>query len=358
MQPERLPFSKIFDSPFISLDETSIEMASILFLFLAVVLIANVERRRQLIRHAVQVASFLVFYYFVYSCLGVFGMIRNGLYGMTLLGTVYSESFYWLALPATVIAVTLLMGPVFCSWICPTGTIQEAAGWARRRVLPKRAASGRLSLALLGVFLAAFIAITVHASLSKEMFIEDSSLHWAAALLLLCYLVVLGVVDDLPIRTLRLFSVLAILVTAVSHVNITSPMHFAFTARNDPASQTSTLVILLASMVVARSWCRYLCPWGYVMSVLHRLSRVKIAKAHDRCSGCHDCLGVCDVDAVTADGVRHEHCQLCYACIDGCKTGALTLVDVWQRPPTKGLPVLPGPTAASADAERRARRAK
>ena len=348
MQPERLPFSKIFDSPFISLDETSVEMASILFLILAVILITNVQRHRQTIRHIVQVASFAVFYYFIYSCLGVFGMIRNGLYGVTLLGTVYSESFYWLALPATIVAVTLLMGTVFCGWICPTGTIQEASAILRRRLLPNRFLAGRLRLALLGVFLTIFVGVSIQESLTKEMFIEDSSLHWAAALILLCYLVVLGVIDDLPTRTLRLVSVLAIFVTAVSHVNITSPMHFAFTARNDPSSEISTIIIILASMVVARAWCRYLCPWGYIMSALHRFSRVKIVRDTRLCSSCHNCISVCDVAAMTPDGVRHEHCQFCYACIDRCTTGALAVVDVWQTSSKSQLAILNNGAATGA----------
>jgi polyferredoxin len=350
MQPERLPFSKIFDTPFISLDETSVEMASILFLFLAVIAIANVRRHRQLVRHAVQVASFAVFFFFIYSCLGVFGMIRNGLYGTTLLGTVYSEAFYWLALPVTVMAVTLLMGTVFCGWICPTGTVQEAAAMLRRRLLPARFGQGRWPLVLLGVFLTAFTAVTIWVSLEKEMFIEDSSLHWAATLLLLCYLVVLGVIDDVPTRSLRLVSVVAIFVTAISHVNITSPMHFAFTARNDPASETSTLVIVLASMVLSRSWCRYLCPWGQIMSWLHRFSRLKVIRSDSQCSHCLECIQVCEVGAMTPDGVRQEHCQSCYACVDRCSKRALAIVDVWQEARRQSAPSGPGQPAEGTEA--------
>jgi hypothetical protein len=137
MQPERLPLGKVFNVPFLSLDGTSVEMASLIFLFLVVIAISGIQRRRQLVRRFVQGGSFLVFYYVVYSCLGVFGMIRNGLYGVTLLGTAYSESFYWLALPVAVISVTLLHGPVFCGWICPTGTMQDLAGWLRKR-FPRR----------------------------------------------------------------------------------------------------------------------------------------------------------------------------------------------------------------------------
>lgn len=347
MSPEQLPFAKAFDTPFISLDQTSVEMASILFLFVAVIVVSHVSRRRQLTRRLVQLAAFGVFFFVIYSCLGVFGMIRNGLYGLTLIGTVYSESFYWLALPVSVLAMTAVMGPIFCGWVCPTGTIQEWSSWVRQKLLPRWLRRTRTQLALLGVFLGGFVALTVWIGVEKQMFVEDSSLHWAASLFLLCYLVLLGVIDDLPTRKLRLVSVLAIVLTAVSHVTITSPVHFAFTARNDPASALSTLVIALASMVLTRSWCRYLCPWGMVLGFLHRFSRVKIHRSESACTHCHDCVGACEVGAVEPNGdLRHEHCQMCYACIDACPTGALSVVDVWQSPRRASLPVLPcGPRA-------------
>ncbi|MBN1961999.1 MAG: 4Fe-4S binding protein [Deltaproteobacteria bacterium] len=331
MQPERIPFIKAFDTPFISLDETSVELASILFVFAMVFVVANIKYKRQLWRRLVQVVSLTIFFFFIYSCLGVFGMIRNGLYGMTLLGTVYSESFYWLALPVSVMAITLVMGPIFCSWICPTGTIQEWTLMLRRLIFPKKWMGSRLQLALLGFFLAGFVSLTIYIGIDRQMFVEDSSLHWAASLFLICYLVLLGVLDDLPTRKLRIVSVLAIFVTAISHVTITSPVHFAFTSRNDPASALSTLVLALASMVVARAWCRYVCPWGFVMGFLHRFSRVKVMRNEKACNNCYDCVRICDVGAIDQQGVRHEYCQLCYACIDQCKLKALELKDVWQK---------------------------
>ena len=331
MEPQRLPFSKAFDTPFISIDETSVELGSILFLFLAVVVIANVRWRRQRVRHVVQVVSFAVFFFFVYSCLGVFGMIRNGLYGVSLIGTVYSESFYWMALPVVIISVTILMGPIFCGWICPTGTIQELVTMLRRKLVPARLRGTPLQMVLLGLALAGFVVLTIWLSLEKHMFIEDSSLHWAAALILLCYLVVLGAIDDIPTRSLRLVSVLAIVLTAVSHVAVTSPVHFAFTARDDPASALSTLVIAAASLVVARAWCRYLCPWGYLMGLLHRFSRLRVVRNNSRCDRCDRCVTTCDVGAIDDRGVRAEYCQLCYACVDRCPQAAFEVVDVWKE---------------------------
>jgi polyferredoxin len=331
MNPEQLPLSKAFDVPFLSLDGTSVEMASLLFLFLTVLVAANVRRHRQAIRRTIQLISLFIFFYVVYSCLGVFGMIRNSLYGLTLVGSVYTESFYWMALPVVVLSATLVTGPVFCGWICPTGTIQELAGLLRRRFGPREGKPTRGQLVALGVVLAAFLGGVIALSVRKQMFIEDSSLHWAAALILLCYLVVAGFLDDQPSRALRLVSVAAIGVTAVSHLVITSPVHFAFTSRSDPSSALATAVVLVASLFVLRAWCRYLCPWGYLQGMLHRFSRLRIERVAHRCTDCGQCDRECDVGAVKSGRIRVEQCQFCYACVDRCPSSALAVVDVWKR---------------------------
>jgi polyferredoxin len=329
MQPERSPLGKIFNTPFLSLDGTSVEMATLLFLFLVVVVISQVTRHRQWIRRGIQVVSFVVFFYVVYSCLGVFGMIRNGLYGLTLVGSAYSESFYWLALPIVIIAVTLLHGPVFCGWICPTGSLQDISGWIRKH-LPRRsrALSRKQLLALAGAS-AGFITLLIWLGAKKKLFIEDSSLHWAATLLLLCCLVLAGVIDDIPTRRLRWLSLAAIFTTAVSHMVVTSPVHFAFTSRDDPASALTTLVILVAGTFVARSWCRYLCPWGQFVGFLHRFSRLRILLDASKCNQCGVCDSHCDVAAIEKGIIRTAHCQFCHACVDHCANSALTVVDVW-----------------------------
>jgi polyferredoxin len=330
MQPERAPLGKVFQVPFLSLDGTSVEMASLLFLFLVVIAIANAKRHRQWIRRGVQLLSFLVFYGVVYSCLGVFGMIRNGLYGLTLVGSAYSESFYWLALPVVIIAVTLLFGPVFCGWICPTGSMQDLSGWIRRRAFRRQGRLTRSQLIGLALACVVFVVLLVWLGVRKQLFVEDSSLHWAAMLILLCYLVLAGVIDDVPSRKLRMFSLGAIFLTAVSHMVVTSPVHFAFTARDDPASAITTLVILVAGVFVLRSWCRYLCPWGHLMGFMHRFSRLRILLDASKCNHCGVCDTSCDVAAIENGVIRVSHCQFCHACVDHCASSALTVVDVWQ----------------------------
>ena len=332
MEPERLPLLKLVDSPFLSLDGTGVEMASLLFLFLAVLLGTSVTKARQRLRRVVQAGSMVVFFYVVYSCLGVFGMLRNAVYGATLLGTVYSESFFWMALPVVAASVTVIAGPLFCGWICPTGALQDLGGWVRSKLVTLKARSTRPRLVALGIVVVLFFALLAWLSLEKEMFIQDSSLHWAAGVLALCYLVVIGVAEDQALRSLRLVSVTVILLAAISRQLITSPTHFAFSSRGDPASALATLIIVLASLLVSRAFCRYLCPWGYLMGALNRFARLRIVLDQVKCDGCNVCERSCAVQAVDRGKVRVDQCQLCYACIDHCPRTALSIEDTWRGP--------------------------
>lgn len=331
MEPERLPLLKVVDSPFLSLDGTGVEMASLLFLFLGVLVATGITTQRQRLRRLVQASSLVVFFYVVYSCLGVFGMLRNAFHGTTLLGTVYSESFFWMALPVVAASVTVIAGPLFCGWICPTGTLQDIGGWVREKLVKLKSRSTRPRLVALAVVGTLFLALLIWLSVEKEMFVEDSSLHWAAGLLALCYLVVIGVAEDGALRGLRAVSVGIILLAAISRQLITSPTHFAFSSRGDPASALATLVIVLASLLVTRSFCRYLCPWGYLMGVLNRFSRLRIVLDKKACDGCNNCERSCAVKAVELGEVKVDQCQLCYACIDNCPKTALSIEDIWKK---------------------------
>lgn len=342
MEPERLPLLKVVDSPFLSLDGTGVEMASVLFLFLAVLAATGVARPvRQRVRRVVQAASLLVFFYVVYSCLGVFGMLRNAFHGVTLLGTVYSESFFWMALPVVAASVTVVAGPVFCGWICPTGTLQDVGGWIRARLpaLGARRASPRLAAFV--VVVAVFAVLLAWLSSAKELLVEDSSLHFAAGVLVLCFLVVVGSAEDQALRGLRLVSVVLVLVAAVSRQVITSPTHFAFSSRDDPASALSTLVIVLASLLIGRAFCRYLCPWGYLTGLLNRFGRLRIVRDDRSCDSCNHCARSCAVGAVEVGLVKVDQCQLCHACVDRCPKGALTIEDTWRVAPPVSAPEPP-----------------
>ncbi len=347
MDANYLPLWKTLDTPLVSLDESHVELFSLLALLGLCLTAMLVRRRRQLVRHLVQLVSLVVFFYVVYSCLGVFGMIRNTLHGVTLLGTVFTEAFFWMALPVVVLGFSLTAGPYFCGWICPTGTLQELVvipreallGWLGRRGLlaPAGGRPGRARLLLLGLVLACFLGAVFYLGGTKRFYVEDSSLYWGAALVLLVFLVSAGRADDQALRTLRAVSFWTIVGSALAKSMIVSPVHFAFADVRDPASALTTLVLVVASLFLSRAWCRYVCPWGYLMGCTHRVSRLRV-EAVAACDGCDTCGRVCRVGAVARGVVRVDACQMCMACVDRCPRGSLQVVDRWAPPGERGGP--------------------
>jgi polyferredoxin len=208
--------------------------------------------------------------------------------------------------------------------------MQDLTGWIRKRLPRRPGGLSRIELVALATLCIGFVVLLVWLGVKKQLFVEDSSLHWAAMLILICYFVLAGVIDDIPSRKLRIFSLGAIFFTAVSHMVVTSPVHFAFTARDDPASALTTLVVLVGGLFVLRSWCRYLCPWGHLMGFMHRFSRLRILLDRGRCNQCGVCDTSCDVAAIEKGVIRIDNCQFCHACVDHCANSALKVVDVWQ----------------------------
>jgi polyferredoxin len=236
-------------------------------------------------------------------------------------------------------AFSLTTGPYFCGWICPTGTFQEWAAAGRMTLStlifrgnpPRPRVQTRLfGLLFVLLFFIGFIAQVLWLGSTKRFYVEDSSLYWAASLILLVFLVLASFVDDRAIRALRVLSFVIILVSALLKSMIVSPVHFAFADVNDPASMLTTLVLVVASLFVSRAWCRYVCPWGFVMGCIHRISRLGI-RSDARCTRCGTCNRLCKVEAVDQGTVRRAECQFCLVCVDKCPQSALEVVDEWHR---------------------------
>jgi polyferredoxin len=125
---------KLFDRVLAPFEQSYVELAAFLGLCLLATAALAVRRHRQLWRFFVQLASLIIFFLVVSSCLGVFGLIRNAFLGLKLLSQQDDLSaFYWLSMTVVALGATFVGGAIFCGWICPTGTLQEWAGWIARR---------------------------------------------------------------------------------------------------------------------------------------------------------------------------------------------------------------------------------
>ena len=331
---------KLLRRTLVPYQESYVELAAVLLVFFFALFFCVVRKRRQFWRHVVQAVSLLVFFFVVSSCLGVFGLIRNAFHGASLIGKDDLRAFYFLSMTVVIVAAGFHSGAVFCGWICPTGSLQELVSntsrlfQRRKRVVKEHGVPGHgsragspchpyvlrpttITLTGLAVGTLLFVCIAYVAFSPRRPFPEDSAVLWATSLLVIITFSILFPEKERALKKFRPISLGLLAGFILLGISVYSPVHFVFSNVHDRASLLSTLVILLSGIWVARAWCRYLCPFGYVCSQLNRIALRRLVTSGE-CHGCGKCDGVCEVGAIEKGSVNYAACTMCLACVDAC----------------------------------------
>lgn len=190
------------------------------------------------------------------------------------------------------VAVSLVLGRVFCGWICPMNTLLELMDKCRR---------------LLG-----FLEI-------RERDVRFSK--WTKYFLLALSL---GFVALSGIPFLAMVYPPAV---------ISREMHLLVFGTGFGLGAYLILAICAFELFVSRRWwCRYICPGGAVYALLGRIRPIRIHRDQQRCIECGDCIRTCQFDLrpmlVETTGME---CTNCGSCIQSCDSHALTYSIVLPR---------------------------
>ena len=277
------------------------------------------------VRQAVQIISFACFIYLIFAVVEkrVAPALSDIFFRFDPLSAIGSmlSSRAWipkLGLALVTIGLTILVGRVWCGWICPLGSLLE---WISFKQARKRAAAISPRLRFLKYFL---LAVSLVAALFGSL--------------------TLLALDPLAIftRTLTtavlpgIFHAINSLETLLYKLNFLTPLLDGFEGLvrgnilpvEQPAFAQSLAIALLFFGVIAlnllahRFWCRYLCPLGALLGWLSKISifRPVIGSA---CTECTRCSLVCKPGAVdTTPGgfqIMPSECTLCLDCLANCK---------------------------------------
>jgi ferredoxin len=223
-----------------------------------------------------------------------------------------------------VLLLTLLFGRVYCSTICPLGTLQDiisrVAGKVRRRrhrVLPP--------YLLLRYGLLALTAASMMSGAMAMVSLLDPFSSFGRVLAGLIRPAVIGLNNgsSLILESLGIFALYPLQVRGIGWLSLAAP-------------------VLLLGLVGWLAWtrgrlyCNTACPVGTFLGLLSLRSRYRVAINAGDCTGCGRCERVCKAGCIDAGEktVDMSRCVGCFNCFAGCPTAGM--VYTTQRAP--GVP--------------------
>lgn len=220
------------------------------------------------------------------------------------------------------LALTVVLGRVFCGWICPFGAMHQFIGYLGRRSLKLSAqiATNRfrpiqaLKYYILAFFLAAGILL-------PREWLSSGSLQ-------------IGLLDPL---SLAHRSVNLILMPLADRAGL-GPAPLPRFYEGAGLIGAVFLCALALNLWVPRFYCRFVCPLGALLGVLGRWALWRIGRTEEGCTDCRRCERDCEGACTPTEKIRISECVMCLNCLDECRHDAITYR---TRPSAAGETLLP-----------------
>jgi len=224
--------------------------------------------------------------------------------------------------------LTLLFGRVYCSSICPLGTLQDITGFLSRKIKKRK-------------------------KKKRKLFAYAKPLNWLRYSLLIITALVLIFSGAFMMNLLDPFSVFGRI-----SVNFLKPVYIA--ANNLAASLLMKLnfywlypvktgsihfgilvypaamfgLIIWLSFNRGRLYCNTVCPVGTFLGILSRFSIFKISIDTDKCNSCGLCEWECKAQCIdkNAMSVDHSRCVGCFNCLTVCNRNAAIYRLAYSKP--------------------------
>jgi ferredoxin-type protein NapF len=253
----------------------------------------------------------------------------------------------WYALP--VVVLSLLLGRVFCGWVCPMGTaidLCERIGGIRGRGPSHAPPWWRVKFYLLVALLLTMLLPAAHRSPREPSLSQSlglSAVYLVDPIALLTRTLTLSGVAPAQwtitfARDVNLVWTAAPLVEkrpwlGAALQRVGSGLEWLVRPDSPPYFRLGLLSFAIFLGIVAlgsfarRFWCRNLCPLGALLGVLGKLSPLRL-RVSDKCTRCLRCVHECKMGAILEDPKQYRgpECIWCYACLAVCPEKAISVI--------------------------------
>jgi polyferredoxin len=216
-----------------------------------------------------------------------------------------------LGLALFTVVITVVLGRVWCGWICPTGTVLEWIRFRRAReraVLPSPRWRTVKYVVLTCIIAAALFANLTLMALDPIAILTRTMT--TAALPAFNYAVTSAERAAYAVPLLR---PLVDLVEGVFRGPVLAATQYYFGANVLVAALFAAIVGLNA--IADRFWCRYLCPLGALLALLSKVALFRRVVG-EQCNRCAQCAGTCPMDTIEPERGYESDPGECVVCLD------------------------------------------
>jgi len=220
--------------------------------------------------------SVAYFGFFRKGCICSIGAIQNVV--LCLANPQYSISIVVIAIFFMPLVTTLLFGRIFCGGVCPLGAIQD---------------------------LVVFKPLKVPVKL-------DRALRWLQYVYLGLAVLFAGWGLNLKLGAWHLK-------TAPRFLICEWDPFISIFRRSGPAYMIAlAAAFIIAGMFIGRPYCRWLCPYGGILSLLSRISWKNVSITPDKELNCGKCTDACPYGAIKDMRAEPSSCFACSRCYEYC----------------------------------------
>ncbi|UCF69034.1 MAG: 4Fe-4S dicluster domain-containing protein [Acidobacteriota bacterium] len=216
-----------------------------------------------------------------------------------------------------ILALTLVLGRVFCNWICPYGTLHQFVGWLFNTRKPAdRWASNRyrkiyfFKYAILTVFLIMALMGALQIGLLDPICLMYRTFATAVA----------PAFDGAVGTAGERLQAGGVWLDSLKFAPGVERRVFV------GSFWIGLVLFVLVGMnvVIPRFFCRVLCPLGALLGVSSRFALFRINRDVHKCTDCNMCMARCEGASDPQGQLRLSECFVCFNCIDDCPEDALS----------------------------------
>ena len=185
-----------------------------------------------------------------------------------------------------IVLLTIILGRVFCGWMCPLGFLFELSYKLRVKLFKTKKLP------------------TVNEKIHNK-FIYLKYIILIASLILTYHFLTYAFCQVCPIGFLtNLYG------TVISFIIL--------------------IIFIIASFFIPMTFCRYFCPLGAFLSIFSIKPFFQL-KTDNKCIGCKLCEFKCPMQIKITEKIDQKECIRCFECKSACRKGSLSFSHIFKK---------------------------